>query len=263
MNTTLKKILAVAALGTTCFTVKPIHETTAKVGAVVGGVGVGALSGVGTYYGLDDGGAGGLNKNARLAIAGIVGMGAGALTWYLLDMFLHSLTPTGRVSTARLLIDTVEHDSLVNKKFSGEKELFSFITAHFGTSWPLVLGREHYMKLTTSLEAARQLLMVAYDEARGKSEYSGLIRQCEKLRQKIVDLAATIEPRVTTIANHEKYHFQVRLFEKHMEAERQRSHEKAMQAANLGHDSVERERDRREKQNILAQNPLRPTILNI
>jgi len=224
--------------------VQPVSENTAKYGSIAGGVVVGGLTGAGTYYYLTRAMQPGMNANTAMLVSVLAGGAAGGLTWWMLDSWLSSLTPRGKYKAATKLVGYVEADSLVNRDFSSEEELVSHVNARFGTAWPLALAREQSMSLAASLNSARGLLASAYQEASGQPEYVTFCSDCKNLEVRIDQLAKRIEPRVNVIVNHKDYHFQVKLHEKHLEAERQRAHQAQLNQANLSHDSSERDKDR-------------------
>jgi len=222
--------------------VQPLSESTAKYGAIAGGVVAGGLAGAGSYYYLTKEKHFEPSTCALLSV--LAGTAAGGLTWWALDAWLSSLTPRGKYRAATKLVGYVEADSLVNRDFASEKELIRHVNARFGTSWPLALAREQGMSLAASLSSARSLLASAYQEASGQPEYVTLCADCKNLEARIDQITKIIEPRVNVIINNKDYHFQVKLYEKHLEAERQRAHQEKMKQDDRWHDSSERLKDR-------------------
>ncbi len=267
----VKKTLC-ASLLTFCLSIpiKPISETTAHVGSAVSGIAVGAITGAAIYLkGFDRTS----NQMVRLGVSALTGAAVGGLTWYFVYQWLHSLTPPGRVAAAQLIIQHIGADRLASLGMDTQ-ELEAHVTARFGSSWPLVHAREHLMSMSTSLSIAQELLTKAYNEAQEVATYAALCNQCTQLNDKIAAYAATIEQYLVTITKNKKYDSQVKLYEKHMEAERQRQHEASLHHSTLAHDSWERNNDRwhqssendkkyHHQQTLLNQNPFRPTILNV
>jgi hypothetical protein len=272
MKVMFKKTLIACLMSTTIMThVKPISETTAHLGAIAGGLIAGGATGIGTYSLAFDNRS---NQNIRKIVSILSGAAAGGLTWYLVHKWLYSMTPPGRFATAQAIIFNVSFDSLIAREYRTEQDLFSHVTARFGTSWPLVIARERYMSMSSGLLEARSLLNSAYQEAQNNPSYTSLCAQCQQLQQKISDIAPIIENRLTVITKNEKYDLQTQLFERHMEEERHRQHEQHLQYQALAHDSYQREADRKNErqrdenryqhqQNILNQNYNRPVTLNV
>lgn len=221
MNTSFKKNFSIALLALSTFIpIKPLSETAAKVGTGIGATLVGAVAGAGTYRLCN----GCNNQTLHVAASGLAGLGIGGLTGHVLYQFLYTLTPPGRVGAATVLIDNVAADSLICNNFATDQALYSHVTARFGTSWPLVIACERYAVILQNLEASRGLLNLAYAQAQGDSNYAWLCSQCEELNQQITMIAKVIEPRNTAIVHNEKYDLQKQLYDKHMEAERNRYH---------------------------------------
>jgi hypothetical protein len=153
-------------------------------------------------------------------------------------------------------------------------EIVNKATLICGTSYPLVLAREKLVASVHSLGAANDLLTLADNDIRNDASHSPLRKQCDRLRVKIQELSQDIEAYLEVITQHPDYRFQVNYYEKHLEAERQRAHEKELSDQKLSHeswektmdrwhDSSEKDKDRQLKQNIVNQTQNRPTTVNI
>lgn len=251
MKKNIRKMLATTLFAGSCITLKPISETSAKVWTGVGSVVAGGAAGVGTYIYLKDQQT---NQVVKIGLPALAALGAGALTGYVLYQWLFSMTPPGRFASASRLVNIVAHDSLIRNDFSTRAELYSHTTSRFGGSWPLVLARDRYQDLRIDLESAQSLLSLVRSEATGNPQYRELCRKASELQQQITELSAILEPRVNALTEHDQYTFQVNLHERHLEAERQRSHERQLQSNNLTHDSVERNKDRYHEKNLVTTN---------
>lgn len=245
-----KQLLWIAFFASLCRDAQPIHETNAKVSAAAGGAIVGGLAGALAYYFCDHT----LSRDAKTAIAIISGGVAGGISWYVLREMLYSMTPTGRVEASHALISETKHDPLVSRSFTNPEELFSLIVSRFHSNWPLIEARARYLVLSKNLETANMVLRHVMLEIRGARGYEDLVEQCNSLINSISEFAQIIELRISKITRHEKYNFQVNLFEKNQEADRKRKHEHAILAAQKAHESAERERERMARQrDIIAK----------
>jgi hypothetical protein len=283
MKISLKKLMLVAFVAGVHTSAHPISETTATVGGVVGGVVAGAVSMYAANeilgYKAPEGHGWAVpplidGKTPRLVVSGLIGAGVGGLIGYAIYSMLYAQTPTARFAAAKAIIQSVSRNHLITKEFATIEDLTSYLTAYFGTSWPLLNARDAYMGLAYSLDTARDLLSKANDEAQNKAGYETLCAQCVEYNEKITQLAQAIEPRIVAITKHEKYEFQVQLYEKYKEGERQRVHEEKLQQDALSHDSWERFKDRwhdsskeyskqKHQDHILNTNPNRPVMLNV
>lgn len=241
-----------------------IHENTAKIGSIGGGVAAGTLSAWLTSLVLNQS-----SQSTKLVVSGLVGLGVGGISWYLLDKYLHTLTPTGRFRAASDLISFVETDSLTVRNFQISEEIISHVNGRFGTSWPLVLARNQFMTMRNSLATAYSLLSASSNEAAGKLEYGDLCARCKAQQDKIAILADKIEQRLNVLVNDSAYQFQVSLHEKHLEKERNRQLKEREIAAKQNqkrqdrwHDSFEKNKDRELKER-LAQQATGPILLTI
>lgn len=226
--------------------VSPISENTANIGSIGGGAAVGALSAWLTSLALNQRNATNdkLSPATKLAIAGLVGAGVGGLTWYGLNQYLHTLTPTGRFRAASDLIMFAETDSLITRKFQSVNEIVSHANGRFGTSWPLVLARDHCMTIRNSLSTAYSLLSAANSEAMGKIEYGDLCARCSAQQDKIQAMADLLEQRVNAVVEHESYQFQVKLHEEYLEQQRALAAQREEKQRDRAHESYEKNKDR-------------------
>jgi hypothetical protein len=146
---------------------------------------------------------------------------------------------------AKKLITLVELDSLMSRDFPSYDELIGHINIRFNTNWQLVLAHKELQAIIKSLEYAETLLTEAYNEFKSDPEYSTLTTGCQNLKNQILVLSKKIEQIVLTIIKTTDYKEQVKLYEQHQEAERQREHETSLVAAKLTQNSLEREKDRK------------------
>jgi hypothetical protein len=274
VNACKKIMVLVLATSFATTPVKPISETTANIGSAIGGVAVGALSGGYCWYTLHQ------NHDLRTSpeylflVSALVAAGCGGITWYILYQILHGYTPQGRINAARAIINNIANDALVKGSRGASDEIIKKATLICGSSYPLVLAREKLVAFVHSLGAAQELLTLADNDIRSDISLSHLGKQSERLNIKISELSQTIEAYLEIITQHADYRFQVNYYEKHLEAERQRAHEKALSDQRLSHesweknmdrwhDTSEKDKDRELKQNIVNQTQNRPTTVNI
>lgn len=258
-----KKIFLVSSLvACAVMSVKPLSETAKNIIAITGGAAAGVGAGFATKSVCENNR---LNGPFKPIAATAVGIGSGALTWYALDMMLFNLTPPGRVFNAAKIIANAENDFFVGARDLHERAVIEGVYASFGTNWPLVLARTHILNLSGDLDYAHELLDMAFNEALGQSQYYDLCQKCKSLKARIPALKERIVYSVNTISKDPSYKEQSILYEKHVEAERQRVHEKNMQAWQQWHDSIEKNKEREFKEKIVNKinQPGRPTSINI
>ena len=250
----------------------PLSENTAKIGSFAGGTAAGVGTGLITYFVILK--QSNMDPTVKAIVSSLAGVGVGGLTWWILDSILTSMTPTAKFKSASKIIAFIELDSLVSRNFGSSEELVNHVNTRFGTSWPLAIARNHTQGLINDLSHAHSILQSVYNEIQSNPEYLALRKQCKELENRINPIAKTIEDRLQVIVGNDKYQFQVKLHEQHVEAERQRAHEKSQKSSEMLHDSwqkmLDRDHERREKQKdrdhkdkILHENPNRPTILNV
>jgi len=242
--------------------VKPLSETAKNIIAVTGGAAAGIGAGLATKSVCENNR---LNGPFKPIAATVVSIGSGALTWYALDMWLSNFTPPGRVLNAAKAIAKAESDFFVGARDLNERAVIEGVYSSFGTNWPLVLARTHILNLSGDLDYANELLDMAFNEALGQSQYYDLCQRCKSLKARIPALKERIVYSVNTISKDPSYKEQSILYEKHIEAERQRAHESYMQASQQWHDSIEKNKEREFKEKIVnkVNQPGRPTSINI
>jgi len=239
--------------------VSPISERTATVGAALGGLAVGgATSGI-VYW---------QTKHTTLAvpertiIAALAGTIVGGLTWWGLSALLHSFTPQGKLLAAQKIIAQAEYDALISRNFTTSDELLNAVNIRFGTTWPLVLAREHFINMNRNLALAASMLISAEQEATRDGGFA-IASACKEYQARIPALIKTIEIYMTNIVHDPAYEAQVKNYEKHQEAERQRLHEAKAKAEDRWHESREKQKDREFKQQIVNSNPQRPMMVSV
>ncbi len=239
-------ILTLISLLSLNTSVSPISENTANIGSIGGGAVTGALSAWLTSLALNQRNATNdtLSPSTKYAIAGLVGAGVGGLTWYGLNQYLHTLTPTGRFRAASDLIMFAETDSFITRKFQSVNEIINHANGRFGTSWPLVLARNHCMTIRNSLSTAYSLLSASNSEAMGKFEYGDLCARCCTQQNKIQVMTELLEQRVNAVVENESYHFQVKLHEEYLEQQRALEAQRQEKQRDRAHESYEKNKDR-------------------
>lgn len=240
---------------------QPLSENMAEMLSVGGGVVIGGAAGAGTYYIADNYTH---NNTYKLIAGGIVGGGVGYLSYSGLHSWLYGKTPTARIAAAKAIVfaaaQTLEqieqnlttsfNDRVVKKNFDNDALFIAHVNARFGTSWPLVRAREFLLAIPRDArnsvdslhrlaESAREPLDLAMNEMRSSGGYISLKHdgdsivsaiksiqnKCVELKNNdIVQLAALVEIPLVTIVQQDNFAFQVELYEKHVEAERQRRH---------------------------------------
>ncbi len=259
----IKKTL-IATYFTACVVtaIRPLSETAKNIIAFSGGTAIGVGAGLTTKTICENHG---LNGPFKPLASTIVGVSSGALSWYLLDMILYNFTPPGRVLNAAHAIAKAKNDCFVGSEVTDQKAIIEAAHASFNTNWPLVLARSHILQLSEELDYASEQLDIAYDEALSQKTYYDLCKRCKKLQANIPTLKGRISYLVGVIAQNASYREQAVLYEKHMEAERQRDHERNMQLSQQIHDSIEKSKEREFKEKMVnkVNQPGRPTIINV
>lgn len=250
-------------------TTHAISESTAKIGSAAIGAVAGVSTGAITYFSL-----GKMNTAGKIAIATIAGAALGGLSWWGAYEILHSMTPEGRFVAAQALISLVELDPVINREIYSLDEFKGQISVRFGTSWPLVRARNHLITRSNNILEAQNLLNSCIKEASADSMQVNLVDQAQKLRAKIPALVGAIEERMALITQNYDYKDQVRLYENHLEEERNREHiskEKQLDRiqtsyekyADRSHDSYHKDADRDLKKKAMDRVPAKNARLNV
>lgn len=263
MNKFFKNVVVgVVVIGFCVNSGRAITEKTATIGAVGGGVVLGLIAGGLTYGATNPS----LSGNKSIIPAFFVGVGTVAVSWWLLDQLLATFTPKGRINAAKNIVRWVESDSVLMREFTSD-ELVSYINARFGSSWPLVLAREHVMSLTRGIDEVFNLVARVRQDLEEDDSF-GFSTKGQEFERKACFLMRALELRMNLIINHKDYQFQVKLYEKHQEAVRQREHDMALKAGERAHESWERSKDRRheseekERDRQLKQQALDSALIN-
>lgn len=111
-------------------------------------------------------------------------------------------------------------DSILSKYFTSDYDLTTYLNAHSSTSWPLIDAKK---RLNNELECRKQAfqsaakLLNSFDQ-----DYSEYKNQCIALQAKLESFINIVETNLNFIAQSNEYFKQVRLYEEHLERERQR-----------------------------------------
>ncbi len=209
---------------------KPISKESAKWWGFGTGAVTGTIASLATYGIME------IDGSGSVPLAVIVGAGVGALFGYLIYSGCINNTPEKRFEWAKKEFKTICSDSLIDKKYHYDEQLIRHIYFRFGTSWPLVKARSQFEYLRNRLYYASQTLRQAYDEAKKDSNLYRIAKKCKKLKKEMKLVFSAIEEGNYFVVQDDNYHFQVRLYEKHVEKQRR-----------LEHERIERDRDRQEK----------------
>ncbi|MFH1832042.1 MAG: hypothetical protein ABH827_04565 [bacterium] len=199
-------------------TVKPISEDAANMWAIASGVGVG-LTGAVTGSQVD-------TPAGRLLMFAVSCV-AGGFTWWVLSEYLHTLTPAGRIECVEKVVREVSCDEFVARKFETDFDVISYVNFRFFSNWPLVDAKNMLVNFSGSLKLMRNNLIEAKREiVDNPIKYKNYSQSCDVLFQKIPALIEIIEQRMASILMCKDFSVQLRLYECHLEAERQRAHER-------------------------------------
>lgn len=245
-NSFLKKTLACLVFTGLMVNANPVSERTAKIAPIVGGIAVGAGAGLLSHFlilkqfqCLRD------KTSERAIISVLIGLIAGGLTWYGLDVWLSSLTPRGKYLTAYKLVKLLEGDGFLNREFTTSDDLIGATNTYFGTSWPLVLAREYLTLKKNNLVKAANLIHEIYQEIESDVSSADIYDKCKVLEQKLLPIERLIESKMIVIVSHKDYLEQMKIYEKHMEDERRMLHEQRMKEEDRWHETHEHDKDRR------------------
>lgn len=217
-------------LGVNQSEVFPISETTAHVGAAAGGAIIGAGTGFLTYSALQRQN---LSSGWRTGLSITAGAAVGGLSWYLLYKALYTMTPKGRFEHAQKVVSSVESAYILNRNFHSMDEFEAAMNTAYSTNWPLIETRDKLVALKNDLLMARDFINLVVTEIRGDYSYGSLDQNCKDLLERATVCLEKIENMMPFILKNDKYVLQVQLYEKHMEAEREREHEQKLLAEKL------------------------------
>lgn len=240
----MKMIKQIKIIALTCLLLSPARplsrEALANI-ATAGGVATLALVSCGTnYLVFNEKNFPNTDPTLRTTFSMLAGTGASLLTMLLLTKLLYSYTPAAKFTATKELYNSAStlylnaaRDPLLEKYFSTESELHDYVTAHFGTSWPLVQARKSFMDLKETLMNARLLAEQCRNAVRfllidepvvTSKHYTELRTHCIDLLDKIAILEVFRDDRTVAITNNQQYVIQTKLYENHQEAEIQRKH---------------------------------------
>lgn len=240
---------------------KPISEGTADLTAALGGVVAGGIGGAVAYTAL----ANNLpNSDLNTPLAVVAALGSGALTWWCLSKMLFPYTPRGKYQQAAKIVRTTELDTFIQNNFSCAQDVIGHVNIKFGTNWPLVLARRHLNHMVSDLSNAYELLDEAMETLRDNKNKKNLalFNRCNDLYNTIPAIIITIEELMKPIINHNDFQHQTKIYENHMEAERQRQFEREKQQREYDQKRREKEKEREFKQNVL-QNTNHQVVVKI
>jgi hypothetical protein len=246
---------------------RPLNQQKAQISAAAGGVILGGVAGATTYFLLnskkpikqleqpkEQDEKQKRRERLRALIAVAVALGFGGLTWWGLSEYLFAYTPLGKYQKTSKRVLMAELDSFVKNNFDDDQAIIKHVNSKYGTNWPLVLGRNDINCTITDLRSAEQLLKEAIEEIQVQEDSKDLLIKCNTVHDKIPDIIKTLEDRMMPIINHEQYVAQATLYEKHVEAERQREFECKQRQKQLDHQRWEHEKDRDFKKRVLLSN---------
>lgn len=249
----IKKALPIVfgiLLAASPFSAKAISENTAKAGAAVASLAIGGGAGALSYFYLLPNN---LNQPSKIALSVAIGACSGAISWYTAYAIFHSMTPQGKLASAQNLIQLVDSDSLIARNYDSLHDFISHVSIRFGTSWPLVLTRNHLIHSSNHLLEAQSLLNSAYQEAYQDSSLTNLCTEIKKLQDKLPRLAKTLEDTISAVTQTHDYLEQVKLYERHLEEERKRQHQSWEKNMDRWHESYEKSKDRKLKEQALQR----------
>jgi hypothetical protein len=265
-------VLAFIGLCTTQTTSYALSEDTAfwvplAVGGCVG-LGTGAL----TYAQCKDS-----EEWQKYFLPAVVGGASAFITAGILSVILNTFTPTSRYAAAEKILIQLGNEPLLTRIFASHNELASYTLTRFTSSWPLVETRNTLQACSIGLSQAKGLLNEAYYEAMTRPKthnYAPILQNYSALTNKISMFASRFEECMKQISTHPQYMDQIKVYEKHIEAERERQHQSNLHYQTLAHASAmqaqqqaherEREKERQNFQaNVLETNPDRPINLNV
>lgn len=267
MKLRIKIFAAILMMSSLVSHIQPLNQQTAKISAAAGGIIIGGAVGAVAYFLLNDKEPIQQQEEAtkrqerqkrkerlRTVIAVALALGSGGLAWWGLSEYLFTYTPLGKYQKTSKCVCMAELDSFVKNNFDDDQAVIKHVNSKYGTNWPLVLGRNFINSTVIELNNAQQLLKEAIEEIRGQEDYKDLLIKCNTVHDKIPGIIQIFEDRMDPIINHNQYTAQAALYEKHVEAERQREFEHKERQKELDHQRWENEKNRDFKKSVLLTN---------
>jgi len=242
-KTLIVAMVGLSMIGNSC----PIGQTTVNVISGVGGVATGGLVGAITYNGLNDwAGADHSKKTTQKFLSVLAGGGSGALATYILYKWLCNYTPEGRYYNSLKFYEKLKNDSMLSNEQMSEADLISHVNSRWVGNWPLVLAREFLTRARSELTESLNRIDKAMNELKGGEDPYGLYNKSVTLKKLLLEFAPIIEHRVGMITNNPSYNFQVNIYQKHLEKEKDREENAWHHTA----DRWDRQREREQKQSM-------------
>jgi hypothetical protein len=134
------------------------------------------------------------------------------------NVSLINKTLTNKLNWVKIREIEINLQKIERTQFIVQADLINYINTHFGTSWPLVLARDHIINLTQSLETSSKSIEHIVGDITEK-DFPGMITACKELGDKTQLLITMLADKINVILKHPDYNFQVGFYEKHQEEE--------------------------------------------
>lgn len=190
-----------------------LDNATASVGGI-GVVGIGFLIGINIYF---------ASENVPLGRFLIYTMGcmAGGLTWLKLTDYFYDKTPTGCMEYVEKVLDEIECDDFIVRKFEKEMDFVGAINVRFPSNWPLIDARNLFVSFGDRLKTLKTRLFEARKEITNPAvRYRTYADACDSLSQKIDSLIKNIEQQMHVILLSKDFSEQLKLYDKSLETEK-------------------------------------------